>query len=479
MFEQQPDFHVFNDIIDMRRGFLGIRDWGLPRYQLYPYPQRLCLLSDSNRVYILRELGYIDKYLELETKINQMPGKQPSKQDKCIYEMTQWMDNEIKSMVPFVSEKERVVICLLSYGKEYTKKCLSYALKSLMTEGNLPTLCKEKQVLFHVQTNEAGKSLFEASPIVSRIKDLGAHFEYCIIPDSLIEQIDATSTYWLVGAGATLGIEYARACDAAFHHSYPDIIYSDKFFSELLRLEKIHSSILAPAYRGDESTILPFIKSYENDECISVPSSDLVAIGLNSIHMANWPGIMNNRPAMWSYPSTHNLIWESHEFVHFNCPHLNAFWLSKNVVAKFPKRFYISLDSELDFLCESEDYYIPQEMDNLYLIEFSNQGGQKVDDLFFDAVGYANYFWKLSTNRDNLKFFTRGMKLRINRTIRPATENTMQESNLMQEKCFLFNNIQSKDPGVGTTLTRPRTHLNRIYGVTQVSQPLVASTPSA
>ena len=63
--------------------------------------------------------------------------------------------------------------------------------------------------------------LFETAPIVNKIKALGVHFEYCVIPDSLMKQIDVSSVYWLVGAAATLGIEYARACNAAFHHTYP------------------------------------------------------------------------------------------------------------------------------------------------------------------------------------------------------------------------------------------------------------------
>jgi hypothetical protein len=335
-----------------------------------------------------------------------------------------------------------------------------------MAEGNVNTLCAEKQAIFHVQCDNATKDKLEAASIVQRMKNYGMHFEYCIIPDSLKEQMDATSIYWMVGATATAGLEYARKNNAAFHHSYPDIIYSNNFFSELLRLTKLCNSILAPAHRGDESVILPALKPYENHNSISVPSADLLAIGLNGIHMCHWPTIVNNRPGMWAYPQTHSLIWETQQFVHFNCPHLNALYLSKEVVSKAPQRFYISLDSEIDFLCEGDDFYIPQENDNLYLIEFSNQGKQKVEDLFLDSANYAQYFWRLSTNRDNFKFFIRGMKLKINRDVRPSRLNVMDEQATMNEKVFLINSVQSKDPGVGTALTRPRTHLGRIYGLT-------------
>ena len=177
--------------------------------------------------------------------------------------------------------------------------------------------------------------------------------------------------------------------------------------------------------------------------------------------MCHWPTLVNNRPAMWCYPQHHYLMWESQDFVHFNCPHLNAIWLSPETIAKVPQRFYISLDSELDFMCEGEDYYIPQDVDDLYLVEFSNQGKQKVEDMYLDAPSYASHFWKLSTNRDNFKFFTRGMRLKINRDVRPINPNNiMADNNIMNEKCFLYNTIISKDPGVGTTLTRPRVHIS-------------------
>lgn len=467
-FSDSPDFHIFNEIIKIRQEWLGISSWSHPRYEYYDYPQRLCLLSDMNRVYVLREIGDLDKYLEFERKINNMAGKTNSPQDKAIYDMAEWTDTSIKSMVSFPSKKPPIVLSLLCYGEEYTRKCLEIAFKSLMTEENIPYLCKEMQVIFHIQTDEASRSILESAPIIDRMKELGVHFEYCIIPDSLMKQIDVSSVYWLVGAAATLGIEYARACNAVFHHTYPDIIYSNRFMAELYRLSKTHASILSPAHRNDASVILPALKSYENDDCISIPSPDLVALSLNALHMCHWPTLVNNRPATWCYPQHHYILWESHQFVHFNCPHLNAIWLSPETIAKSPRRFYISLDSELDFLCEGENYYIPQEMDDLYLVEFSNQGKQKVEDMYMDAANYAGYFWKLSTNRDNFKFFIRGMKLRINRDVRPIQPNTMDENNIMNEKVFLFNTIISKDPGVGTTLTRPRTHLGRLFGITQV-----------
>lgn len=466
--QNSPDYRIFGEIIQMRRQFLGIESWGHPRYPLYPYPQRLCLLSDMNRVYILRELGHLPKFLEIENEINKMAGKLPSPQDVCIYEQAKWVDEQIEAMEPFKSDKEMVVLSLLCYGKDYTYKAINYMFKSLMTEGNLPILCREKQVIFHVQTDESGKQAFEDAPIVAKIKALGAHFEYCLIPDSLVNQIDRETVYWLVGAAATLGIEYTRTCNAAFHHSYPDIIYSNCFFSEILRLSKFHSSILAPGHRSDESVLLPSLKPYESDDMISVPSPDLVALELNAIHMAQWPGMVNSRPGPWCYPQNHNIIWETHNTIYLNCPHLNAWWLSKDVISKAPQRFYISLDSELDFLCEGNDFYIPQVCDSLYLVEFSNQGKQKVEDFFLDAANYAGYFWKLSTNRDNFKFFARATQLRINRNVRPIPENIMDEEGAMNEMVYLLNTIQSKDPGVGTTLTRPRTHLNKIWGITKI-----------
>ena len=154
-FIHSPDYKIFNEIIELRRKFLGIMDWGHPRYEHYSYPQRLCLLSDMNRVYILREVGDLQKYLEFEREIAKMAGKSQSPQDEAIFEMAEWTDKSIKAMQPFKSDKPRIALSLLVYGKEYASKCLDVALKSLMTEGNLFCLCKEMQVIFHVQTDNA------------------------------------------------------------------------------------------------------------------------------------------------------------------------------------------------------------------------------------------------------------------------------------------------------------------------------------
>ena len=73
------------------------------------------------------------------------------------------------------------------------------------------------------------------------------------------------------------------------------------------------------------------------------------------------------------------------DFVHFNCPHLNAIWLSAETIAKSPKRFYISLDSELDFMCEGENYYIPQERDDLYLASNKSSSSSTVNEVWGDT----------------------------------------------------------------------------------------------
>lgn len=484
--DKSPDFQIFNEIIQARREFLGIFEWGHPRYEHYDYPQRLCLLSDMNRVYILREIGDIARFLDFEYRINKMAGKEPSPQDDCILQMVEWTDTAIKTMTSIQSDKEKVAISLLCYGESYTNKCLDVAFKSLMANGNLPTLCQYKQPIMYVQTDEESKAKLEATPIVGKMKEIGVLFEYCIIPDALIKQIDQASVYWLVGAAATVGIEYARVNNAVFHHSYPDIIYSDKFFSELLRLAQSHKSILSPAHRSDESSIVPALQPYNRGDNISVPAQDLVALSLNHLHMCHWPTLVNNRPHMWTYPKHHYIMWETFNVVHFNCPHLNAIWLSPETISKAPKRFYISLDSELDFMCEDENYYIPQECDDLYLVEFSNQGKQKVEDQFVPSDHYAQYFWSMSTNRDNFKFFVRGMKQKINRNVRPAKMkdpwqpgNVMDDEGAMNEKVFLVNTIQAKDPGVGTTLTRPRTHVGRIYGITKTIMAPPSLLPTA
>lgn len=197
--------------------------------------------------------------------------------------------------------------------------------------------------------------------------------------------------------------------------------------------------------------------------CLSIPSPDLLAHHMNCLHLAAWSYLVNNRQYAWSYPQNHVLIWESPNSITINSPHLNALWLDFSVIKDLPARFYWTLDSEMDLICKGEDFYIPQECDDLYQAELSPPDRQAIADTYVEAITCARQLWAALTHRDTLKFFLRGMQTKLNPEIRKCGK-PLSTNLIASETNYLFNTILSCDPYAGGDLLVSRTHEGRFYG---------------
>lgn len=458
-----PDQEIYQSIMSDIDAYTGKQGSYDPKYLRLPYPQKLGELSKLLKLHTLRECGDYKKYLILQQEIFSLAPDQIRPEDKTLYQIILWVDTQIQSLKPTTPENNTIVISQFVYGATYIEKLLEYNLKSLMAEGNLPALAKEKRVIFYFQTDAAGRNAIEAAPITQRMKALGALFDYAIIPDALIDRLDTNTNYWMLGACGTLAVNYAKSMHAALHHAYPDCFYSEKFFTEVLRLSKTHTAILGQGTRSDETLLIPTLAPYTTHEALSVPAPDLMALHMNAMHLVAWPYIVNNRSAPWTYPQSHVMIWEADDAVYFNCPHLNIYWLDYSVIKNLPVRFYHTLDSELDLLIPGEDYYIPGDGDSLYTIEMSLPERNEVFENYNDLMNTAFAVWHRVKFRDTMKFFLRGMKVPINRTIRPLPANHISGNQLTAERNTLFNVIIACDQYRDAPMPRQRTHLGYIY----------------
>lgn len=457
------DIPLYESVMKSIDEFTGMEGHNQPRYKQYPYPQRLSVLSDTVKIHTLREHGNIGRYLEAQAEIFALAPSQARKQDKTLYSIIQWLNTQMKAINPRPPENA-VVISLLVFGKEYIDKMLNYTFKSLMAFENLPCLVVEKRVIIYLQTDAGGQSRIEKAPVTLAIKALGVHFEYAIIPDEIIAKLGGDEmTYWMLGACASLALHYAKSLGAAFHHSYPDIVYSNKFFSELLRLSKGNKSILGPGMRSDESLLIPMLKKYCKAAAISIPAADLMAHHMNCLHMVAFPYVVNHRPVNWYYPQNHVLLWESETHMHFNSPHVNAWWLDYSVIKDLPARYYQTLDSELDLICKGEDFYMPDGGDDLYQAELSPADRASIRDMYGDVGTCARTIWAAVSSRDTVKFFIRGMKVPINREIRPEQPGCFPEAQIRAEKNFLFNTMMASDPHTRVDAKRKRAHAGSLF----------------
>lgn len=461
-----PDYPIHKLIMRAVDEYTGKEGNSQLRFEThpYPYPQRLGVLNDTLKMHILREKGDIKEYLSLQEQVFTLCPEQTRKQETALYKIIQWLDIQMQKVIQ-KHDVEALVISMAVWGDSYTRKMLDYTFKSLMSFNNLPCLVLEKRVILHIQTTEKDRLTIEGSDIVKRMRAIGVVFEYVIITDEVKTLlVDVDTNYWMIGACASLALWFSSINGAAFHHSYPDMVYSGKFFSELLRLSKSHKAILGPGMRGDESLLIPALTPYTTQEGLSVGAADLMAHHMNGLHLVAFPYVVNNRPKVWTYPQNHVILWESDQSVHFNSPHLNAWWLDHSIIKDLPPRYFWTFDSELDLICKEENYYIPQSCDDLYAAELSAPDRASVRDIYTTALGCAQNMWNVVGHRDVLKFFLRGMIVPLNRTIRPRHEGCFSAEQLRDERNFLFNTILSCDPYENDRFNRPRTHVGRIYG---------------
>lgn len=458
--QTSPDEEIYLSLMEDVGDHTGKRGDYRRRYLNYPYPQRLAVLSDVVKLHILRERGDIPQYLELQEQIFALAPDQKRPQDIALLAIMRWLQGQIEVIKPVTSEQEVLVISMAIWGEEYTKRVLEYNFKTLMARGNLPSLAVEKKIILFIQADEAARKTIEAAPITLQMRAIGAHLDFAMIPDEITPK-DQEMTYWMLGAGATLALEYAKAFKATFHHSYPDIIYSDNFFSELFRLSKEHKAILAPGMRSDESLMIPELQAYVKEHSISIPSDTLMALHMNCLHIVAWPYLVNNRSSAWVYPNSHVMLWESEDHIYFNSPHLNILWLDYSIIKNLPVRFYMTLDSELDLIIKGDDFYIPRKEDKLYMHELSSPERAAIDDNYAHAVDVALTIWARLKHRDVLKFFIRGMAVAINREIRPIPENVITYEQAKAERKFLYNSFVSLDPYA--KLPGERWHKGRVF----------------
>ena len=309
-------------------------------------------------------------------------GKQFSKNDAALLEMAEWLDQQIKALPegPKDSALPNSVICMLAWGHKFISKMLSVTFKSLMADGNLPSLCAAKKVVLYIQTDNAGKGMIELAPIVEEMKALGIHFKLLFCP----------TPYWRrMTINCSIGwSDWERALDLLTQGTSTRIsiipiptLSTIKSSSEVLRLTAKTEIILGPGYSVDENVFRPTLANYESDDSISVPCADLAALTLNALHMSCYPFVVNNRPVPYAFPRSHSLIWEGQDAAYINCPHMNAYWLSAKTLKKLPAdRYYISLDSEMDLMCADQDFYIPQAEDKLFMQQLVEQSRYQLND---------------------------------------------------------------------------------------------------
>ena len=238
----------------------------LSRYWTLPSPQRLYVLADLVKWNVLRESGDIDLYLTLADAIAAL---RPSGKhlDEFVVTMARWLKERIHSLPRdrAVTRRSKFAMSVMLWGRDYTTRCVDTLFRSWLADGNMPYLGQHCRVLLHAHVDDEAYEVLRTHPIMRKLQDYGLNIFYDHIPRSLIDKCnyDQAATSGLVGMSASLGIAFARANEAGFHHIVPDSVYSDKYFKEILRIAETQDAILQNGFRTDASIMRPTLRFYE------------------------------------------------------------------------------------------------------------------------------------------------------------------------------------------------------------------------
>lgn len=120
-----------------------------------------------------------------------------------------------------------IVLGASIWGEHHIRMFLDYCLPSLRANGNLPALKKERDVQFIIHTRKED---------ADRFSSLG---EYTIMLD-----VDDSDKYAQLGIHQNSDLATAKYLEADYHCLMPDFVYSENFFSGMLKaINKGHKAI--------------------------------------------------------------------------------------------------------------------------------------------------------------------------------------------------------------------------------------------
>ncbi len=403
---------------------------------------------------LLHRAGDYREYLRLTKEMNNF-GCSESAEDTFLRLMAEYYAVELAAIEQtatndkqtIAAKKPLFLIALLVWGEKYLEPMMQWALPSLLADGNLNALCKEREVVILFHTDEKGKEIIANAPIIKEIAQRGVHLRFMMLNQPLLAKVGEldNNKYWHLGMVQSLHLHYAKALNADFHIMLPDKIYARDYFDNLLRMGSKADVVLQWSFRTNAETILPDLMAYRQGNALSVPAPDLAALMLNHLHAENLPLSMNHRPHGDRWPAFHGLLWEGEDELHAICPHQDMVYLGRQISAKLTPRFYFTLDSEIEKIIPEDCSIIcPKAEDGLVLIEFSPSAIQKVYD-FVPIHTYAQSFWSRVESKKHLRFFGQDIVFPIDKKMRHRHGFIPQET-IAREKAFIRDAVDLFHP---------------------------------
>lgn len=292
-----------------------------------------------------------------------------------------------------------VLIGMSAWGN-HIDTFLKYTLPSLMAEGNLPALAKERDIVFNIHTKKED---------LSRL--MGAvEYKWQAVCDA-----DDSEKYYQLGHHQNADLRKAKKMGADYVCLMPDYVYSEKCFEGILRaLSRGHKAIARLCLSTVMETIIPELTK-------PLSASSLATLGLMHIH----PGIRNWLITPTGYPGTHVIGYVGKDTLTLHSAHLHPVYIANEGIRVSDG--HLPIDGGLDEIIDG-DIYCPKPEDGIIIVELTPEANRKPDYRTTDMKEFVRRFkWDTQNSLKQRAIFHQA-------TIDPIDRKMMGNDNYWDDK---------------------------------------------
>ncbi len=226
------------------------------------------------------------------------------------------------------------------------------------------------------------------------------------LPDALASHLNTEGNYkyHLLAAAHNLLIHKAGEAGAGFSMMVADMIYSEHYFENLLRLAEHHDAIAHTGFAITSATGCPALDHYRHGDTLRISALDLGAISWKHLNSEWVSWTMDGITDFTEMPNAHLIHWRARDHIRIHSAHQNAAWISSERCKRAGTGVGGTIDSELPRYMGGE-FYQPTLLDNMACISIA---GTTVPTPRIGFDVYRKEFWRFIGNDERfLPYFTR------------------------------------------------------------------------
>lgn len=412
--------------------------------------------------YILRQRGSYTEFIEFMDKWSELLSAPNLKTDfnyELAVHFSQALDN-IQNESLFKdhaasTDRRKILLGVSVWGEHYVNIFTNYCLPSLLAAGNFPAINNCCQPILLIHTDIESKKRLHECKIFDHLKKVGVCVYFRILDKNLTKRISENpdNVYWHLGMVQSLDLFYAQSINADYHLLMPDTIYANNFFTGMINATKDGTkAITRICYRATTEGMCPDLDKLIKGNILSAPAGKLAALGIRHLHPGFKSVFVTDTPTNTHLPHVHVLIWEGENSLHLISPHQTILFLDRSLVQQIPKRFFTTLDSELDkVIPEKCNHKCPNAKDEMFLIEVTSKKVAYSHNRSISVEEFCRRFWHNSPSLSFRRFLEGDVIDNFAREdIKDLNRAFMTEQKILAEKNRLRKTVISSFPKVET-----------------------------